>query len=264
MCPLGGRFYDGFSNGLAAHLPCHCLLIESDQGLILVDTGFGRHDIAKPYDRLSAFFIQLNRISFEARLTAAEQIEKLGFKTTDVRHIILTHLDFDHAGGLEDFPQATVHVMQTEMEAARQQKGFISSRRYRHKQWDNVKHWEFYSPKGDSWNGFEAVRNLNGLPPELLFIPLAGHTLGHAGVAIETGDKWLLHAGDAYFFRDEIRHLKRHCPPGTRFYQWLMEADRKQRFYNQLRLRELSLSNKNIEIFCSHDAIELKKLKTNV
>jgi glyoxylase-like metal-dependent hydrolase (beta-lactamase superfamily II) len=24
-----------------------------------------------------------------------------------VRHIVLTHLDFDHAGGLEDFPEAT-------------------------------------------------------------------------------------------------------------------------------------------------------------
>src|SRR3546814_15732883 len=28
----------------------------------------------------------------------------------DVRHIIITHLDFDHAGGIEDFPAAAVHL----------------------------------------------------------------------------------------------------------------------------------------------------------
>jgi glyoxylase-like metal-dependent hydrolase (beta-lactamase superfamily II) len=65
-----------------------------------------------------------------------------------VRHIVLTHLDFDHAGGLEDFPEAIVHVMQTEIETARNRHGFISSQRYRYrlKQWDEVKHWQYYSP----------------------------------------------------------------------------------------------------------------------
>jgi glyoxylase-like metal-dependent hydrolase (beta-lactamase superfamily II) len=51
--------------------------------------------------------------------------------------------------------------------------------------------------------GFEAVRDLDGLPPEILLVPLAGHTWGHSAVAIDTGDGWLLHAGDAYFFRGE-------------------------------------------------------------
>ncbi len=32
----------------------------------------------------------------------------------------------------------------------------------------------------------------------------AGHTLGHAGVAIDTPQGWLLHAGDAYLHRDEL------------------------------------------------------------
>ena len=33
-----------------------------------------------------------------------------GFRREDVRHILVTHLDFDHAGGLPDFPDAVVHV----------------------------------------------------------------------------------------------------------------------------------------------------------
>ncbi|MFD0510570.1 MBL fold metallo-hydrolase [Streptomyces aureus] len=30
----------------------------------------------------------------------------LGYAVDDVRHIVLTHLDLDHAGGLPDFPRA--------------------------------------------------------------------------------------------------------------------------------------------------------------
>lgn len=38
------------------------------------------------------------------------QIRRLGYAASDVCHIVLTELDFDHAGGLEDFPDARVHV----------------------------------------------------------------------------------------------------------------------------------------------------------
>ncbi len=37
-------------------------------------------------------------------------MKRLGYSINDVRHIILTHLDLDHAGGLHDFPNAAVHV----------------------------------------------------------------------------------------------------------------------------------------------------------
>jgi len=43
MCPVGGVLFDSFSKGIYAHLVCRCLLIETDRdGLVLVDTGFGR------------------------------------------------------------------------------------------------------------------------------------------------------------------------------------------------------------------------------
>jgi glyoxylase-like metal-dependent hydrolase (beta-lactamase superfamily II) len=259
MCPLGGAFFDGFSKGLSAHLVCHCLLVETNRELVLIDTGFGLRDIESPYSRLSPFFIHFNRIQFARKYTALEQIERLGFSARDVRHIVLTHLDFDHAGGLEDFPEATVHVMQSEIDAARERHGLIGSRRYRPRQWDDVKHWKYYSAGGEPWFGFEAVRDLEGLPPEILFIPLVGHTRGHAGIAIETSEGWLLHAGDAYFYRHEIDSSKRRCTPGLRAYQWMMEVDRKARLLNQDKLRALSLdSNRKVRLFCSHDAIEFK------
>jgi glyoxylase-like metal-dependent hydrolase (beta-lactamase superfamily II) len=259
MCPIGGALFDGFSKGLSAHLVCHCLLVETERGLVLIDTGFGLRDVESPYSRLSPFFIHFNRIEFARKYTALEQIEKLGFSARDVRHIILTHLDFDHAGGLEDFPEATVHIMQTEMDAARSRRGLIASRRYRPKQWDEVKSWKHYSVQGEAWFGFEAVRDLDGVSPEILLIPLTGHTQGHAGVAIDTSDGWLLHAGDAYFYRHEMDSSQPNCTPGLRAYQWMMEVDRPARLLNQARLRALSLDPaKDVRLFCSHDAMELK------
>ncbi len=259
MCPIGGALFDGFSRGLTARLVCHCLLVETDRGLVLIDTGFGVRDVKSPYSRLSPFFIHFNGIQFERKYTAIAQIERLGFSASDVRHIVLTHLDFDHAGGLEDFPEATVHVMQTEIEAAQDRHGFIARGRYRPDQWDEVKRWKFYSAGGEPWFGFEAVRELDGLPPEILLIPLAGHTRGHAGIAIQTPEGWLLNAGDAYFYRHEMDSDQRRCTLGMRFYQWMMEVDRKARLLNQDRLRALSLERrKDVRLFCSHDAVEFK------
>lgn len=258
MCPLGGAFFDGFSKSLTAHLVCHCLLIETNQGLVLIDTGFGTQDVVSPYSRLSPFFIHFNRIQFEQKYTALAQIERLGFAAADVRHIVLTHLDFDHAGGLEDFPEATVHIMQTEKDSTQDRDGFIAHRRYRPKQWDDVQSWQYYAAGGEPWFGFEAVRDLKGLPPEILLIPLAGHTRGHAGIAIQTPQGWLLHAGDAYFYRHEM-DLERRCTPGLRAYQWMMEVDRKQRLLNQDRLHKLAVEHsQDVSLFCSHDAMEFK------
>jgi glyoxylase-like metal-dependent hydrolase (beta-lactamase superfamily II) len=209
--------------------------------------------------------MNVNRIQFEEKYTARAQVEQLGFKVSDVRHIVLTHLDFDHAGGLEDFPEATVHVMQVEMEAAKEQKGFISTQRYRPSLWDEVKQWKLYSVKGEPWYGFEAVRDLDGLPQSILMIPLAGHTHGHAGIAIETSDGWLLHAGDAYFYREEVGTNNPKCTPGLRTYQWLLEVDREARLNNQAQLRKLSIEHSDdVRLFCSHDAIEFETLSKEV
>jgi len=266
MCPLGGAWFDGFSKGLTAHLVCHCLLIETEQhGLVLVDTGFGERDVLEPRRRLSRFFIAFNNIQFERRLTALEQLRQLGFAPGDVRHILLTHLDFDHAGGLSDFPDAQVHLLQREMNAARSTHSFLGHRRYRHQQWDDVRHWQLYEPGGDLWFGFQAVKELRGLPPEILLIPLTGHTHGHAGVAVQADDGWLLHAGDAYFYREEVGQPERHCTPGLNFYQRMMEVDRPARLANQHRLWTLSLEHRNeVRLFCSHDAKELERMQASV
>jgi glyoxylase-like metal-dependent hydrolase (beta-lactamase superfamily II) len=147
--------------------------------------------------------------------------------------------------------------MSAERDAALVQTGFRARRRYRPRQFNDIHNWKCYTPAGANWNGFETVRELDGLPPEILMVPLPGHTRGHAGIAIDTGRGWLLHAGDAYFYRGEMGSPERHCTIGLRLYQRMMEVDRPKRLHNQERLRELSLNTRaNVQIICAHDAIE--------
>ena len=101
---------------------------------------------------------------------------------------------------------------------------------------------------------------LTGVPPEILLVPLIGHTHGHAGVAVQDSSGWKLLAGDAYFFHAELDLDRPWCTPGLRFYQFMMEKDRKARLQNQARLRELRRrQGQHVEIFCSHDVAEFER-----
>jgi glyoxylase-like metal-dependent hydrolase (beta-lactamase superfamily II) len=261
MCPWGGRLWDGVSPGLgAATLVCHCVLIETPAELVLVDTGFGLRDAAHPR-RLSPVFRTMNRVKLDPEATALRQIESLGLRPADVRHIILTHLDFDHAGGIEDFPQARVHLMDQELTAATACLTPLDRGRYRPMQWSGDVNWQRYRAQGEPWFGFACVRGLAGLPPEILLVPLVGHTIGHAGVAVRGDDGWLLHAGDAYFYEGEMDVRGYRCTPMLRAYQRLMEVERHARLANQQRLRELKSRHAGeVRLFCAHDRSEFAKL----
>lgn len=256
---MDGRTPSVISRG---ELCCHCLLIETEDTLVLIDTGFGLQDVADPPSRLSRFFLTMLSPKFREDMTAARQIERLGFSVTDVRHIVLTHLDFDHAGGLDDFPEATVHMLQQERDYALSQKTWLDRQRFRPQQWSTRGRWKVYSGgAGESWHGFDAVRDLQGLPPGILLIPLPGHTFGHAGVAVQTQDRWLLQAGDAYFYHQEMDPQQPRCTPGLRFYQRMMEKDRSARLLNQERLRGLAREHQGqVQVFCSHDPLEFERL----
>lgn len=254
---------DGFTkSSLRGRLASHCLLLETRNGLVLVDTGYGLRDVANPRSRLSKFFLALVKPELREEMTAVRQIAALGFDPRDVRHIVLSHLDFDHAGGLDDFPHATVHLLADEVTSATARTTRLDRMRYRPQQWGTRDAWRGYEPaRGEHWFGFECVRDLAGVDPDVLMVPLVGHTLGHAGIAVRTNDGWLFYTADAYFYHAEMDLQRARCTPGLRAYQTMMEKDRRLRLLNQRRLRELRRSNGHeIEIFCAHDVRELERL----
>lgn len=176
---------------------CHCLLIERQGMLTLVDTGIGLRDVARPPERIGQATIEAAGFQFHEALTAIRQIEQLGFTAADVRDIALTHGDPDHAGGLADFPSAAVHLS-TE-EHARIGAGHA---RYASAQFEHNPRWMVHPPSSQRWFGLES-RPLT-IEGDLLLIPLFGHTFGHCGVAVRAHNRWLLHVGDAYYLRAEL------------------------------------------------------------
>jgi glyoxylase-like metal-dependent hydrolase (beta-lactamase superfamily II) len=258
MCPIGKKIVAGHG-GLfeRARLVCHCLVIETDRGLVVVDTGLGLDDVASPKARLGGMFASLVGPVLDAGQCIASRVESLGFKRSDVRHILLTHLDVDHAGGLPDFPEATIHIHATEHDAAMARRTFFEKERYRPCQWAHGPKWETYDAKGEGWKGLRAVRELKGLGPEFLIIPTEGHTRGHAAIAVDTGSGWLLHAGDAYFFHEEMNAEAPRCTPALAYFQRTIAIDNDLRLENQARLRELKAKNSDVTIFSAHSDVEL-------
>lgn len=175
------------------HIGAPCLLIDTDQGLILIDTGLGLHDYECP-SRMLSFFQACFGITSDSENTAIRQLARLGHRPEAVRHIIMTHLHFDHAGGLPDFPHAQVHAHRREVEA------MLHPRHWTELGYDptDFAHgpaWLLYEQVTDQWLGLDAIR----LPftPEMYLIPLFGHTRGHCGVAVQDGDGWLFQCADA-------------------------------------------------------------------
>ena len=262
MCPYGGRIVTGEGSWFApGTLVGHCLLIETRNGLVLVDTGFGSQDLADPRNRLGRSFLATARPALDPNGTALAQVRALGFSADDVQDIVLTHMDLDHAGGLSDFPNARVHIHGTELDAATKRTTWIERERYRTAQWSHGPRWVRHDTMGDRWMHFDAVRAVEGTDAEVLLIPLHGHTRGHCAVAVKTPARWLLHCGDGYFHRDEMRARDPWCPAVLSAYQSFLALDEAARRANQARLRALvAEKSSEVRVFCAHDAVDFALL----
>lgn len=234
---------------LAPTMVAHVLLVERDEGLLLVDTGFGTGDLADPV-RLGKPYLRLVRPALDPAETALAQVAALGFSPDEVTDIVVTHLDVDHAGGLGDFPNARVHVHRLELDAVDNQPLRHRSRNV-HAQWAHGPRWVQHDEPGDEWFGFPAV---TALGDDVVLVPLPGHTPGQVGVAVRADpEHWLLHAGDAFFDGRQMRRPPA-CHRGLAGFQVMTANSNKVRRENLERLQELAKAHSDdVTVFCAHD-----------
>jgi glyoxylase-like metal-dependent hydrolase (beta-lactamase superfamily II) len=258
LCPLSARLVNGSGGWLErGRMVCHCLLVETNDGLLLVDTGLGTEDLADPTGRLGPWFPLVVGLKGDPAGTALAQVRALGFDAKDVRHIVPTHLDLDHAGGLPDFPHARVHVYVDEHAAAMGRRTAQEKSRYRPAHFRHGPQWVIHRLEGESWMGLESVR---AIADDVILVPLLGHTRGHCGVAVRTGDGWLLHAGDAYFHHREM-HSPPKCTPGLAMFQRMAAVDDRQRRNSQERIRAVKRAHPEVHIHSAHCPVELDALQ---
>ncbi|MDZ4817894.1 MAG: MBL fold metallo-hydrolase [Planctomycetota bacterium] len=228
---------------------CHCLLLEENGRLALIDTGIGLLEVASPAERLGKALIDMAGFQFNEHDTAVRRIEQLGFQREQVQDIVMTHLDPDHAGGLADFPDATVHVAEEEM-----QNVLSENPRYVPRQFEHSPRWQTYAPSTEKWFGLAARPVPLPFSTKVLLIPLPGHTLGHCGVAMEQENGWLLHVGDAYYLRAELTEDKH---PVSALATLRADNDEQRRSSLAGLRRPAEEYGAEVEMFGYHDLTEL-------
>jgi glyoxylase-like metal-dependent hydrolase (beta-lactamase superfamily II) len=241
----------GSMDSPGAPVICHVLLVETDGGLVLVDSGFGLRDCSDP-SRIGASR-HLLRPRFDVDETAARQVERLGFRREDVRHIITTHFDMDHIGGISDFPEAQIHL--TAAEAFGALKAPTRGERFRFRPAQRAHHPKIveHDPNGEKWRGFAAAKELEAISPGIVLVSLPGHTRGHACVAVDAGHRWVLHCGDAFYYAGTVDG-RSPIPLRIKISEALVAFDRKVVRDNHARLAELyDRQDPDLLIISAHD-----------
>jgi glyoxylase-like metal-dependent hydrolase (beta-lactamase superfamily II) len=99
-------------------LALRCLLIEHDDGLVLIDTGIGNKE-----DEKFTTIYGVENLGSTGATQLEDAIAELGHRPEDIRWVINTHLHFDHAGGDKTrnglaFPRAQYVVQRGELDFA--------------------------------------------------------------------------------------------------------------------------------------------------
>ena len=239
----------------------HCVLVETDDGLLLVDTGWGTRDCTNPTPFMRGV-IAISGFDRELNETAVRQVERLGYAPAEIKHIVLTHFHFDHAGGLPDFPWAKVHIYRGEYEAVTQPQDMYERYPYRPEHWSHGPDWAVLSLRGDRWFGLECTPLIDLGTIAFCLVPLVGHTRGHCAVALRLPDGWLLQCGDAYTYHGDVDPGHPFQPPYRRLLRPLFNVNRAMRPIgaHAPRLRALlGEHGDEVRLTCTHDPHELEK-----
>lgn len=218
-------------------LPVSAYLIEHPKGLVLVDTGWHR-DVRT--DQVKHMSWRLNFAS-KARLPEGqaidEQLATLGIKPADLDYVFLTHLDVDHASGLELVKDAK-HIMTSKEELEAGQKGDI---RYSNRLWSHV-NLEAFEMEDSSYGPFGRSYDVFG-DGTILLIDVAGHTKGTSLVMVQNQGKFVLLTGDTGYAKESWEELRL---PGP--------VDDKEKMRKTLKwVQEMSKKEGCIEVLATHD-----------
>ncbi len=189
-------------------LGMRCLLVEHDDGLVLIDTGLGN----KENDKFNAIYATNNAAS-GGRTWLEASLASLGHRPEDVRLVINTHLHFDHAGGNTyvgdggvvhpTFPNARYVVQRGELDYATHTNERTAASYFAH-------NWDAVIAAGQ----FDLVEGEREIVGGVRVIASAGHVPYHQSVLIDGGN------GEVACFLADVCPTASHLP-----LPWIMGYD---------------------------------------
>ena len=240
-------------------VPVNCFLLEHHDGLVLFDTGL---DPAIAYDpdyissAIGRFLLhRIFRLHINEDETLDRKLDAIGFSATDIDKAVISHLHFDHVGGIAKIPRAELIVSKTEWE--------LLSAPHPERDWMLREHiqlpasnWRpvaFAPPNDDILAPFGGCYDVMG-DGSMILLPTPGHTPGSMSMLVRTqGMPPLLLAGDLAY---DVRFLMRDRFPGT--------GDEQQLRVSYANVRRLKQHMPDLLIVPSHDSTAADALRAVV
>ena len=178
------------------------IVIRHPSGLVVIDPAFGR-DIARALGRAPPWFrLVMGEADDLVPLGAA--LRAAGLAPEDVTLALVTHVHWDHVGGLRDLPRAKIRLADAELRFARDLHGTVDRGTFPFVLAPVFGRLAGFAFDGPPVLGFAASKDLLG-DGSILAVPLPGHTPGSAGYLVRSKDgrSWLF-VGDAAWVREGI------------------------------------------------------------
>jgi glyoxylase-like metal-dependent hydrolase (beta-lactamase superfamily II) len=236
--------------------PVLSVLIERDNGLVLFDTGIGtriEEEMRPPIYWGNLFFHRcVMRTRFNPQHDALiHQLQRLGFKPADVKNVIISHLHWDHAGGMRDFPHAHFFIGRREWDFASNLSGIPLFKNAFIKEQFCGADLDIELIETDPrkpFKNFPASYDLFG-DGSMVLIDMPGHSTGLMGlyVTMPSGRRFLFSA-DTFYFQEGLEQRM----PKSKLMQSLV-SEGPEAGASIDRIYELMKSDPQLEIVGSHD-----------
>jgi glyoxylase-like metal-dependent hydrolase (beta-lactamase superfamily II) len=170
--------------------PIFFYLVEHPAGNLLFDSGIPPR-LAEGSRLSDALGYKVERDDYVVPKLAA-----VGIEVTEIEHVVASHLHFDHAGGLSEFPHAHVYLHREELAFA-SDPPIYQAEIYDPADFAGIKSWTFVEDGADLL-GDGSIR----------IVHTPGHTPGHLSLLVETAAGAIVLAADTSYQTSKMRERR--------------------------------------------------------
>ena len=237
-------------------VPLNVFVIEHEDGLVLFDTGIDQAAVTDPDywpDGVTRWFMDhIFNFDIKSEDRLATQLERAGYRPKDVVKAVLSHLHFDHVGGIGDIPDAELlvapeaweHMVTSphpEREAVPRKRIAVPGAK-----WQTMDFEPTDDPELASFNeAFDVMGD-----GSLVVVPTPGHLAGSVSMLIRRFDAPpVLLIGDLTYSEDLLQRD-----------QVAATGDKSTLLESYVRVRDLKAHIPQLVVIASHDTTAVEKL----